>query len=171
MRIYTFGYAGQSPVHLKAAAEALNAKVVDVRFSPLHRMPHAKWSKASLEKLLGDGYEWLKAFGNRDYQSGGIRILDPHAGNARIKELLDQQYERLVISELTGEPVEEQVPTWDALILVCACAEYMTCHRHEVAHLVEDVFGHEILGVPQELVETDVWKRTAQQQPQPPLIS
>lgn len=169
MKIYTFGYQTQSPEHLRRAAEALNAKVIDIRFSPLWRMPHAKWSKVSLEKLLGERYEHLKAFGNADYKNGGIRILDPHAGNARIKELIDGGTERLVLSEI-GEPVGVTDPQWDALILMCACSEYITCHRHAVAHLVEDAFGHEILNEPQELVETEVWNTTAQQAPQPNLI-
>jgi len=57
--LYTFGYSGRSPHHLRALAEALDAVVVDIRFRPRSRIPD--WNAGRLQKLLGDRYRHLPA--------------------------------------------------------------------------------------------------------------
>ena len=77
--IYTTGYYGHQPEALKALAESLDATVVDIRFMPASRVPG--WRKQALQKLLGDRYLWVQAFGNIHYNDGQpIQIADMAAG-------------------------------------------------------------------------------------------
>ena len=77
--IYTTGYYGHQPEALKALADALGATVVDIRFMPASRVPG--WRKQALQKLLGDRYLWVQAFGNIHYNDGQpIQIADMAAG-------------------------------------------------------------------------------------------
>lgn len=190
MKIYTFGYQKQSPERLKRAAETLNAKVIDIRFSPLPTYTANKWSKKQLEILLGEQYEWLKAFGNRNYKNGGaIEILDPQAGTARILELVGET--RMVETSHTvlDSPIstahphsgcaEEYVftsaPRWDALILLCACADYEQCHRKEVIEYeFAGTFDAMEIVYAGELVKSEAWgsraEPLAETQAQPTLL-
>jgi len=59
--IYTTGYYGHQPEALKSLAATLDATVVDIRFMPASRVPG--WRKQALQKLLGDRYLWVQAFG------------------------------------------------------------------------------------------------------------
>ncbi len=63
---------------------------------------------------------WVQELGNQAFkEGGGIRLLDPERGVARVKELL------------ASRPV----------ILLCACRQVENCHRRVAAELVASATG------------------------------
>lgn len=119
-KVYTLGYSGRKPEEIKKIVNDLDAILVDIRFSPRSRVP--RWAKKNLIALVGGShYHHLKAFGNENYKSGGpIKFVDFEAGQAFI------------------EKVERP-----AVILMCGCKNYHTCHRAEAAQRLEEI-GYEI---------------------------
>lgn len=115
-RLFTFGYTDSKPEILRAFVKDLDAKLVDIRFSPRSRA--ARWNKAQLQQLVGgDNYEHLQALGNENYKGDGpIKLLDPEAGIGRLLALLAAQN----------------------VIILCGCKDYHTCHRNTVAGLVAE---------------------------------
>lgn len=130
--IYTTGYYGHQPEALKALADALDATVVDIRFMPASRVPG--WRKQALQKLLGDRYLWVQAFGNIHYNDGQpIQIADMAAG---VKALIKQGRRNY--------------------ILLCGCRDAHTCHRSVVG---EHLRGVSREGV-REVTEAEWWAAT-----------
>jgi len=119
--LYTLGYSGWTPQAIQETAQAHNAVVCDIRYSPASR--HPQWSKRQLAQLLGARYQHVQALDNRNYKSGGpIELADYDAGKQAIADVL-----------ATGQSV----------ILMCACKDVATCHRRMAAEqLAAD------LGVP-----------------------
>ena len=116
--IYTTGYYGHQPEALKSLAATLDATVVDIRFMPASRVPG--WRKQALQKLLGERYLWVQAFGNIHYNDGQpIQIADMAAG---VKALIKQGRRNY--------------------ILLCGCRDAHTCHR--------SVVGEHLRGVSRE---------------------
>jgi len=116
--IYTTGYYGHQPEALKALAAALDATVVDIRFMPASRVPG--WRKQALQKLLGERYLWVQAFGNIHYNDGQpIQIADMAAG---VKALIRHGQRNY--------------------ILLCGCRDAHTCHR--------SVVGEHLRGISRE---------------------
>lgn len=122
--VYTLGYTGRKPHDIKALVTALDATLIDIRFSPLSRC--AYWTKQAFVTLLGDRYQHLKALGNANYKSDGpVHLVDFAAGEAHIAA--------------SPRPV----------VLMCGCKDAHTCHRTHVAQLlrnhgytVEEVGAH-----------------------------
>jgi uncharacterized protein (DUF488 family) len=105
--LYTLGYSGWTPEAIQAEAQARNAVVCDIRYSPASR--HPQWRKHQLSQLLGARYQHVQALGNRNYKSGGpIALADYDAGKQVTAAIL-----------ATGQSV----------ILMCACKDLTTCHR------------------------------------------
>ncbi len=109
--IYTIGYSGRSLRSIVEIAEALDATLVDIRFSPASRNPD--FSGKRLREALGERYVHLKAFGNENYRNDGpIKLVDPDAGVEALKAI------------------------GGAVLLMCVCAQYHTCHRRAVAEFL-----------------------------------
>ena len=105
--IYTIGYVGRKPEELKKLAEELDAIVLDIRFSPLSRIPH--WNGEALSKLLRLRYRHVPSLGNLNYKNGGpIMIADYRLG----RETIIQQSRNV--------------------ILMCVCKSLGLCHRRVV---------------------------------------
>lgn len=115
--IYTIGYAGWRPAHLKETVESRGALLVDVRYSPRSRAP--QWTKKALQDLVGpDNYWHCKDLGNENFKSGGdIKLHNPDAAIAALKEV--------------------QRP----LILLCGCKDHRICHRTQAAETLAMAFG------------------------------
>lgn len=112
-QIYTAGYSGHTPQQLLAAANALNAIVVDVRFSPFSRVPG--WSDKELKFLLGERYHHIVALGNVNHS------------NEQQMQLLNEQL---------GLDCIEGMAKCISLILLCGCPCYDSCHRKLIHELL-----------------------------------
>lgn len=117
--IYTIGYAGWTPAGVKARVEALNAILLDIRYSPYSKRP--EWRGESLKALLGRArYSHIKTLGNRNYRGDGPIVLDaPEAAIETVTRLLAQH------------PV----------VLLCACRDAATCHRSNAAEFLSERLG------------------------------
>lgn len=120
--IYTLGYAKVKSAALKRFAEAKDAHVIDIRFSPRAHVP--EWNQAPLTWLLGLRYRHVAQFGSANYKrqldpSGRIILESPDEGCAVVLPILEQQ------------PV----------ILICACWDVETCHRKVVAEVLAERAG------------------------------
>jgi len=114
--LYTVGYAKmKDPKLMKQLAQNSNSMVCDIRLSPRTSFPG--WAKESLQKLLGDRYIWIQAFGNENHHTGmEVKLRDPSAGLQMALELLQQ---------------------FDNLILLCGCKDYHSCHRKTTAEFLQ----------------------------------
>lgn len=144
MKIYTFGYQGRERKTLQLVLEQLNGKLLDIRYSPLPTYPKAQWSGKQLAETLGPRYEWVKDFGNVDYRSASkITIAHMARGVERVKELIQQ-----------GE--------YDALVLMCACDNALSCHRVTVVvqlnSALRPLTGQYDIQFGPELVDTLAWE-------------
>lgn len=116
MDIYTAGYKNHSFYAFRDMVEELDALVVDVRFSPYTALPF--WGKDILQKNLARRYIHIKAFGNRNYQGGEIKIDDFEKGFSTFAEAMIG-YKRC--------------------ILLCSCEDAGLCHRSVVADMIHDL--------------------------------
>lgn len=116
--IYTIGYAGWTPAGVKARVEALNAMLLDIRYSPYSKRP--EWRGESLKALLGRAhYQHMKTLGNRNYRDGPIVLDAPEAAVETVTRLL------------THQPI----------VLLCACRDAATCHRSNAAEFLSERLG------------------------------
>jgi uncharacterized protein (DUF488 family) len=110
-KLYTIGYSGRTPQEIETIVELLDARLVDVRYSPASRLP--QWSGLCLRQLFGDRYIHLRQFGNVNYKNGGpIQLVDYESGKAILSGL--------------DRPV----------VLMCVCSDPAICHRTHLARLL-----------------------------------
>ena len=120
--LYTLGYSGWTPQAIQMEAQARNAVVCDIRYSPMSR--HPQWNRRQLVQLLGGRYQHVQALGNRNYKNGGpIELTDYEVGKQVIAEIL-----------VTGQSV----------ILLCVCRDVATCHRRTAAEQLAADLGETI---------------------------
>lgn len=114
VKVYTLGYLGRTQDDLAAIVERLDAKLLDIRFSPFSRnQQFAGW--ALKRRLTDQNYQHIKPLGNVNYKNGGpIEIADFPAGLEVIRQSV--------------RPV----------ILMCACRDAAGCHRTVVAKMLQD---------------------------------
>jgi uncharacterized protein (DUF488 family) len=113
LKVYGIGYSGKDPEAVRRIAEALDAVVFDIRFSPRSRDP--RWAGRNVAAALGAGrYEHVRALGNRNYKGGPVELVDFEAGLRRIFD--------------SERPV----------ILMCVCRDPATCHRTVVGRRLEE---------------------------------
>jgi uncharacterized protein (DUF488 family) len=120
-KLLTLGYTSTNPVELKQFVETLDAFLCDIRFSPYSRYPG--WQRQSLRELVGaDRYAWIQALGNVNYRGGEIKLLDFGAGAELVERALIRKN----------------------VILLCGCAELLTCHRLVAANQLAEKLGVEV---------------------------
>ena len=107
IKFYTTGYAGKEITDLKSMLDALNAVLVDVRFSPTSQV--MRWRQIYLKTLLKGKYRHIAQLGNRSLQEGSIRIQN-----------LDLGLKILVSFNINA-------------VLMCGCSEFEACHRLVIA--------------------------------------
>jgi uncharacterized protein (DUF488 family) len=115
LTIYTLGYAQWTIDEVVEQTSALDAVLVDVRYSPHTTKPG--FAKADLAARFNDRYVHLPAFGNVNYQDGPIELADPERGLQALRKL-------------------ERPP-----VLMCGCRAPERCHRSTVATLLSDRLG------------------------------
>jgi uncharacterized protein (DUF488 family) len=122
--LYTLGYTGLKPDEILKAAKALNAIIADIRIAPRSR--HPMWNQAKMIAAWQERYLHIPALGNRNYKGQygeGVMLTDAEAGSAEVTRLLEAQ------------PV----------ILLCACADWHTCHRRTAAEVIQTKTGVEVI--------------------------
>lgn len=124
--IYTFGYTGSSHAVLEAHLQNTGALLVDIRMS--RRSRNHAWREAALWEVFDHSwYLPLSALGNVNYRNGGpIALYEPADGLAQLRPILARR------------PV----------ILLCACADYQTCHRLTAALYLQAHLGGEVVHLP-----------------------
>jgi len=107
--VYTMGYGGREPQDIAEAARRLDATVFDIRY--LARESDPRFNRGRMQEWLGDRYQRVRDLGNVNYRGTfeEVKILDLEAGIRRI--------------ELSPR----------AVILLCVCEDYASCHRSVVA--------------------------------------
>jgi uncharacterized protein (DUF488 family) len=106
MRIYSTGYTGKDINDLKPMLSALDAVLVDVRFSPTSRVLH--WRQIYLKILLKHKYLHIPNLGNRTFKEDKITIQNLQLG------------------------VETLLKLDENAVLFCACDKIQNCHRRYI---------------------------------------
>jgi uncharacterized protein (DUF488 family) len=106
MQIYSTGYTGKDINELKPMLSALDAVLVDVRFSPNSQVLH--WRQMYLKILLKHRYLHVPNLGNRTYKEDKITIQNLRLG------------------------VETLVKADENAVLFCACEKVQNCHRRYI---------------------------------------
>lgn len=107
IKFYTTGYAGKDITDLKPMLDALDAVLVDVRFSPTGET--LRWRQIYLKALLREKYHHVPQLGNRAFREGKAQIQN-----------LDLGIKILVSFNANA-------------VLICGCADLKECHRNVVA--------------------------------------
>jgi hypothetical protein len=107
IKFYTTGFAGKEINDLKSLLDALDAVLVDVRFSPTSEM--MRWRQIYLKTLLREKYHHVPPLGNRTFREGRIQIQNLDLGI------------KILVSFQTNA------------VLMCECAEQNECHRLVIA--------------------------------------
>ena len=107
IKFYTTGYAGKDINDLKPILDALDAVLVDVRFSPTSEI--MRWRLIYLKTLLREKYHHLSHLGSRVFREGRAQIQN-----------LDLGIKILVSFNANA-------------ILMCECADPKKCHRIIIA--------------------------------------
>lgn len=120
MRVVEFGYAGAGgEERLHQLMQDEKAVLVDIRLSPRSRW-QPQFNRSALASTYPGAYLWLgDTLGNLNYKpedrEKGIKLVKPETGIARL---------------ITGMR-KGFIP-----IIMCACKEFTTCHRHTVIDLL-----------------------------------
>jgi uncharacterized protein (DUF488 family) len=101
------GYHGRTLDELQAIVAQLDAVLVDIRYAPHSWNP--VFRKAALAAAFGDRYVYVRALGNRNFNSDAP------------PDLVDYDAGREVLAAL-GRPA----------LVMCMCRDAATCHRTEV---------------------------------------
>lgn len=107
IKFYTTGYTGKDINDLKPLLDALDAVLVDVRFSPISEI--MRWWQIYLKALLRGKYHHVPQLGNRSFREGKAQIQN-----------LDLGIKILVSFNANA-------------VLMCECADPKQCHRLVIA--------------------------------------
>jgi len=107
IKFYTTGFAGKDINDLKPILAALDAVLVDVRFSPSSEI--MRWRQIYLKALLREKYHHLPQLGSRAFREGKAQIQNLELGI------------KILVSFNTNA------------ILMCECADPKKCHRIIIA--------------------------------------
>ncbi len=107
IKFYMTGYAGKDINDLKPLLDALDAVLVDVRFSPTSEI--MRWRQIYLKALLRGKYYHVPQLGNRSFREGKAQIQN-----------LDLGIKVLVSFNANA-------------VLMCECADPKECHRLIIA--------------------------------------
>ena len=107
IKFYTTSYAGKDINDLKPMLDALDAVLVDVRFSPTSEL--MRWRQIYLKALLREKYHHVPQLGNRAFREGKTQIQNLDLG---IKILVSFN---------------------SNAVLLCGCEDVKECHRLVIA--------------------------------------
>lgn len=107
LKFYTTGFSGRDIGDLKPMLVALDAMLVDVRFSPTNEL--MRWRQVYLKALLREKYRHIAQLGSRPTRLGTNQIQHLNLG---LKVLLSFGMNA---------------------VLMCECADLKDCHREIIA--------------------------------------
>ncbi|MDQ3711274.1 MAG: DUF488 domain-containing protein [Acidobacteriota bacterium] len=107
IKFYTTGYAGKDINDLKPLVNALDAVLIDLRFSPTSET--MRWRQVYLKTLLREKYHHVTQLGSRAFRERGNQIQNLDLG---IKILVSFN---------------------ENAVLMCECADPKVCHRLLIA--------------------------------------
>lgn len=107
IKFYTTGYAGKDINDLKPMLDALDAALVDVRFSPTSDL--MRWRQIYLKTLLREKYHHVPQLGSRAFRDVRHQIQNLDLGI------------KILVSFNTNA------------VLMCECADPKECHRLVIA--------------------------------------
>ncbi len=142
-QLYTLGYTGLTPSLILELAVKLDARVMDIRYSPWSK--NELWNFDNLKKAWGARYyEHVQWLGNVNYAwpDRGIHLLDVISGTYVVKGALERR------------PV----------ILMCACLDVTTCHRAVVAREMKARYGIEAIHLDRASIEAILKPEPVEQQ-------
>jgi hypothetical protein len=117
IQIYQWGYSGSGWAYdeMRAALEAVNGVMVDVRFSPYSRAK--KWQQVSFQAGLKERYVHVKAWGNKNYREWGkpVKLVNFKQGVREVGDYI-------------------QFGGYDGVVVMCGCSGYGGCHRQDVVN-------------------------------------
>jgi len=131
-QLYTIGYTGLNPALILELAVKLDARVMDIRYSPWSKSE--MWDYDNLKRAWGVRYyehcQWL---GNVNYSQPerGIHLSDVISGTYHIKGAVERRN----------------------VILMCACAEVKSCHRAVVAREMLQRYGVETIHLDRDAID------------------
>jgi uncharacterized protein (DUF488 family) len=133
LSLYTLGYARWSIEEVEHQMDELDALLIDVRQSPHTSKPG--FSKPELASRFGTEYVHVPGFGNVNYKEGPIKLAAPDEG-LRLLRRNDGPF-----------------------VLLCGCRDAETCHRSQVAQVIQDEMGGSIthLRAPSERSQPDLF--------------
>ncbi len=119
-QLYTIGYAVLEGIEQLQDFLAQRVFLVDIRYVPASRW-RPEWSRKRLIEQFAPYYCHIRELGNVNYHSLNlpIQLLDAKRGLARLLPLIQEH----------------------DICLLCACADWHTCHRRIVAELVQQELG------------------------------
>ena len=122
--VYTFGHTSRTLAQLDQEVKRLGAVVVDVRI----QTHSSDFNRSKLQERYRAKYVWIKELGDKNYKTGGpTDYVDVELGVRRLGSITAD-----------GTPV----------ILFCACKDYETCHRTELAKQLNKECGWKIQHLP-----------------------
>src|SRR2546429_4738267 len=115
-KLYTVGYASLEGVDQLQELFAQQILIVDIRYYPASRW-RPEWSRKRLSERLTTKYCHIRELGNVNYRSSTlpIELVDATAGISLIARFLRAGHD---------------------VCLLCACADWHSCHRRLVAELL-----------------------------------
>lgn len=115
-KFYTTGYAGRDINDLKQMLDALDALLVDVRFTPTSDL--MRWRQIYLKTLLREKYHHVAQLGSRSFRGGIAQIQNLDLGI------------KILVSFNTNA------------VLMCECVDLKNCHRLIIAEKLRSL-GYE----------------------------
>lgn len=120
--LYTFGYLSSRAERIINDLITVNTPIIDVRMNPDSK--NFRYTQEAFSKRPGITYYHVGELGNELYKEAltgaftepHIKLHEPEAGIAKLKEILD---------------------TYGRAAIFCACSDSKKCHRMRIAALAE----------------------------------
>lgn len=116
--LYTIGYAAFERIEQLEEILTPQVMLVDIRYYPSSRW-RPEWSRKRLMERFAPNYYHIRELGNINYRSPQLPI-----------ELLN--------AEVGISWVVTHLQSGRDICLLCACADWYTCHRRTVAELLQN---------------------------------
>lgn len=149
-KLIPFGYSVKgSEALLHSLMSDAHTLLIDTRYTPYCGWNNGKnmWQQAALQEQYGKRYHYAGKFlgnVNHNKKNADIKLAHPSVGIRGLLMYLHEGYN---------------------LILLCACREYSTCHRHVLVELVKGQLPEVEIVQPDAITQPDIIKALSIRQP------